>query len=209
MLITLPAVTCPDTSVCKTPLLTSASEITRQLCGRSSVMWYDLGVISTIRCSCYMQCLGCEWVIILGFPSVMYPSSNWDGYLLYCYTFFTWTPFTSTVCGDDSFHFPSIIVDHIWNNCVFTYMNKHYKYIYFIEKYSTVSLYSNTVFPPWLSFISTFLSLFCPILPILSTPLFTTHHLFYNWISLIGAPNVRFVEMSLPKAGVPFRKVKP
>ena len=28
-----------------------------------------------------MQCLGREWVIILGFPPVMYLSSNWGGYL--------------------------------------------------------------------------------------------------------------------------------
>jgi len=28
-----------------------------------------------------MQCLGREWVIILGFQPVVYPYSNWGGYL--------------------------------------------------------------------------------------------------------------------------------
>ena len=34
-----------------------------------------LCVIPATRCSCYMQCLGREWVIILGFPPV-YPCSH-------------------------------------------------------------------------------------------------------------------------------------
>ena len=29
--------------------------------------------------STVMQCLGCKWIIILGFSPVVYPSSNWGG----------------------------------------------------------------------------------------------------------------------------------
>ena len=41
------------------------------------------GVVSATRCSCYMQCLGCEWIITLGLQPVVKPSSNWGGYLLF------------------------------------------------------------------------------------------------------------------------------
>ena len=33
-------------------------------------------LISATRSSCYMQCLGREWVNVLGFPPVVYLSSN-------------------------------------------------------------------------------------------------------------------------------------
>ena len=36
---------------------------------------------SATPCSCYVQCLGREWIIILGFPPVVCPSSNWAGCL--------------------------------------------------------------------------------------------------------------------------------
>ena len=55
---------------------TSANEIAHEeSCDR--IFW----VISATRCSCYTVYLGREWVIILVFPSVVYPSSNWGGYL--------------------------------------------------------------------------------------------------------------------------------
>ena len=38
-------------------------------------------VISATCSLCYIQCLRCEWVIISGFPPLMYPSSNWSRYL--------------------------------------------------------------------------------------------------------------------------------
>ena len=42
----------------------------------STVQW----VISPFRCKCYMQCLGGERSIILGFPPAVSPSSTWGGY---------------------------------------------------------------------------------------------------------------------------------
>ena len=54
-------------------LLTPANEITHQ------VISYQ--VISSTQCSCYLQCLGYMWVIILRFLADVYPSSIWGRYL--------------------------------------------------------------------------------------------------------------------------------
>ena len=45
------------------------SEVSLQSCDK-------MLVISATSCLCYMQYVQCEWVIILGFPSVPNPSSN-------------------------------------------------------------------------------------------------------------------------------------
>ena len=65
----------PAISLSKTPLLTSAFEIAHEQCGWPLVVWYTILVFCSIFSSCYMQCFGCEWVIILGFPPVVYLSS--------------------------------------------------------------------------------------------------------------------------------------
>ena len=60
-------------------LLTSANEIAHEECGRRSLLQscdIIFLMISTVCCSCYMQCLGCECVIISGFPPVVHPFSN-------------------------------------------------------------------------------------------------------------------------------------
>ena len=68
-------------SCLKYPRLTSANERHPQkvwsAAGSCDVIFW---VISATSCSCYTQCLGCEWVIILGFPPLIYPSSNLDGF---------------------------------------------------------------------------------------------------------------------------------
>ena len=74
----------PGTSLSKPPLLMSAYEITHKESG-----WLPLlcscdiifCVISATSCSCYMQCLGREYLVILGFPPVVCLSSNWGWYL--------------------------------------------------------------------------------------------------------------------------------
>ncbi len=49
------------------------SEIAHDEFGRPPAMWL-FWLISATRCSCYMQCLGREWVVLLGFLPVVYLS---------------------------------------------------------------------------------------------------------------------------------------
>ena len=37
--------------------------------------------VTSVSTTAYKPSLGREWVILLGFPPDMYPSSNWGGYL--------------------------------------------------------------------------------------------------------------------------------
>ena len=65
--------------------------------------------ISATLCLCYMQCLGCDWVIILGFPPVIYPISIFK--LGQVFALFPWltqllelcnsTPRIPQLCNDD------------------------------------------------------------------------------------------------------------
>jgi len=62
----------PVTSLSKAPLLTSANEIAHL------ILWFKPGQVTEIKKNqpTEMQCLGCEWIITLGFPLVVYLFSN-------------------------------------------------------------------------------------------------------------------------------------
>ena len=59
----------------KTALLTSASEIVHMEKSSSHVITKIFWVTSVTRCSRYLQRVWRVWVVILGYPPVVYPSS--------------------------------------------------------------------------------------------------------------------------------------
>ena len=78
MITSVPALLCrrgPGTSLSTTQCQPMKSPTRSVFYMRSCdvILW----LISVTRCPCYMQCLGHELVIILGFPPVMYPSLKW------------------------------------------------------------------------------------------------------------------------------------
>ena len=74
---------CVCMHVCKRRIYlpcTKNNEIVHEVVDLRSYDIIFLAISATLYL-CYMQCFGCGCVIMLGFPPIVYPSSNWRGYL--------------------------------------------------------------------------------------------------------------------------------